>query len=190
MVKRTAGGRETGGSSPLTLTTLLRRHFYSIVFHTFYEITFRQFETTDLDQVRALHEEALRATDAFAERGNWDSDLDDIHAHYINKDGDFLVGFADCQLVAMGAFRKIREGTAEIKRMRVKPSFQGQGIGGRLLVTIEDAIRGAGYEKIELDTTIKQVVACALYEKRGYKEVRRETEGYPIEVIFYQKELV
>ncbi len=158
-------------------------------FITFKDITFRQFEIADLDQVRTLHEEALRAAGAFTQSGNWDADLNDIPVNYINNGGDFLVGLIDDQLVAMGAFRKLREGIAEIKRMRVTPRLQGQGIGGTLLTIIEAAIEDVGYGAIELDTTVKQEAACALYEKRGYVEIRREIEGYPLEVIFYRKEL-
>jgi ribosomal protein S18 acetylase RimI-like enzyme len=150
-------------------------------------VEFRQFQLPDGEQVRALHQLALRATNAFADSGHWDSDLDDIHGSYISKKGNFVVGVLDGEVVAMGAFRQSAPGTAELKRMRVHPSLQGHGLGRRLLDVLEAQIRAAGYTAIQLDTTVNQVAAQALYERSGYIEVRRETVGWPLETIFYKK---
>lgn len=152
-------------------------------------INFRPYQDGDKEQVRQLHEAALRSTNAFAESGNWDSDLDDIQAHYIDKDGNFIVGELDGEIVAMGAFRRLSEAVAELKRARVRPDLQGQGIGQHLLSLIEAEIRAKGYTAIQCDTTVKQPAAQHVFESTGFVELRRETDGWPIEVIFYRKEL-
>jgi ribosomal protein S18 acetylase RimI-like enzyme len=155
----------------------------------FEKIRFRQYQSDDIEQVKQLHESALRATNAFAESGKWDSDLDDVRANYIDNGGNFLVGLLADEIVAMGAFRRISDTTAELKRMRVRPDLQGQGIGRGLLAILEADVKLKGYSEVELDTTVNQVAAIRLYESNGYTELRHETEGWPLEVIFYHKEL-
>lgn len=124
--------------------------------------------------------------EAFAESGVWDSDLDDIDTVY----EAFLVGELEGELIAMAALREISSEIAELKRMRVHPDQQGQGYGKLLLRRIEELAESGGYRVIQLDTTVKQSAAQGLYEKFGYLETRRETEGWPIETIFYSKRLL
>jgi ribosomal protein S18 acetylase RimI-like enzyme len=157
---------------------------------TFEQIQFRQYQPSDNEQVRELHQVALRATGAFAESGEWDNDLNDIEGTYVNNGGDFIVGVLDSKIVAMGAFRRISDTIAELKRMRVKPELQGMGIGRGILAMLEDRVKEKGYAEIQLDTTVNQEAARHLYETSGYTEVRRETKGWPLETIFYHKVLV
>jgi len=151
-------------------------------------VTFRRFESGDETAVRLLHEQALRAVGAFGDGEGLDKDLDDILGHYINKGGEFLVGTLEGKIVAMGAFRRLSDTEVELKRMRVRPDLQGQGIGGELLDRLEKAARAKDYDAIILDVTTKQPVAQRLYESRGYKEFKR-VKGEQFELIFYRKDL-
>ena len=153
------------------------------------QILFRPYESQDHEQVRELHELALRATGAFVSSGSWDDDLDDITAHYLASDGNFLVGISGDMVIAMGAWRKVSEKQAEIKRMRVHPNWQGLGLGRTLLENLETEIAQNGYAEIILDTTAQQLVAQELYLSSGYRETERTKEGYPLEMIFYLKAL-
>ena len=117
------------------------------------------------------------------------ADLDHIEERYIHRGGEFLVGFLDGKLIAMGALKKNDNKTCEVKRMRVHPDYQRRGYGQIMLAKLEKRAEELGYKNIQLDTTIKQRPAQAMYLKNGYAEIRRETEGWPLETIFYQKEL-
>lgn len=156
---------------------------------TLEQVRFRQYQPSDNKQVRQLHEAALRATNAFAESGKWDNDLNDIEGTYINNGGDFIVGVMNDEIVAMGAFKRVSDTVAELKRMRVQPVLQGKGLGRGLLVMLEASAKEKGYTEVQLDTTVNQVAAQHLYETSDYIEVRRETDGWPLETIFYRKEL-
>ncbi len=155
------------------------------------QVAFRQYQATDNQQVKHLHEIALRATQAFDEWqwDKYDHDLDDIETFYMDNHGNFLVGLIGEKIVAMGAFCRLDVTTAKLRRMRVDPELQGQGIGRSLLTLLEKQIVDHGYTSIELNTTINQVAAQKLYENTGYQEIRRETEGWPMELIIYRKEL-
>ena len=62
-------------------------------------------------------------------------------------------------------------GIAEIKRMYVVPEARGRGLARELLVALEEAARGLGYERVRLDTGPKQPHAEHLYRSAGYEEI-------------------
>lgn len=153
------------------------------------EVKFRQYLPEDKTAVLDLHETALRDLGTFDETSaRQDYDLHDIELQYIGLGGDFLVGTLDNEIVAMGAFRHMgKAGEVELKRMRVKPELQGQGIGTKLLELLEDIVRQKGYKSIILDT-VNQTPAQKMYEQFGYRETGRETRR-DREQVFYRKEL-
>lgn len=152
-------------------------------------LTIRRYHAKDNKQVKELHVLALKFTQADLGHGPWDEDLDHIPEIYFNR-GEFLVGEIDGKIVAMGALNKISDEIGEIKRMRVHPDLQRQGIGQQMYDLLEEKARQLGYKKLQLDTTVKQLGAQKMYEKNGYTEIRREKEGWPIETIFYIKHLL
>jgi ribosomal protein S18 acetylase RimI-like enzyme len=139
----------------------------------------RTFQDDDNDVVWALHDHALQDAGAHGGHGPWEDDLRDIHGTYLEPGGEFLVGFADGELVCMGGLLRHSEGECEIKRMRVRPDRQRQGIGHHLLEELERRARGRGFVKVRLDTTDGQTAARRLYKSAGYREVgRRETARF------------
>ncbi len=152
----------------------------------------RRYEPADCDAVWALHVSALRSVGAHAGRGPWDDDLAAIESVYLQDQGEFLVGVLSGRVVAMGAVKRTSAQRAELKRMRVEPSLQRQGIGRAMLDALEERARDLGYRTLHLDTTIQQAAARRLYDKSGYREVGRgEWQGTDEiwEVIWYEKDL-
>lgn len=149
----------------------------------------RRFTEADAEAVRELHDLALADAGAHLGPGPWDEDLRSIGSSYLQDGGEFLVGWFDGRLVAMGALRHVTAAAAEIKRMRVHPWFQRRGFGSAMLARLEDRARQLGYSKLRLDTTVMQTAAQALYARDGYSEVGRgQLAG--VEVIYYEKRLV
>ena len=58
--------------------------------------------------------------------------------------------------------------------MAVDPACQGKGIGSMLLRTLVEHAKEEGLKEIFLDTSSYHWAARKLYEKHGFKEVRRE----------------
>jgi ribosomal protein S18 acetylase RimI-like enzyme len=141
----------------------------------------RQFREADETAVHELHEFAQNGGDAPA-------DLSAIRDAYLTAGGEFLVGEVDGALVAMGALRRVSTASAEIKRMRVHPRWQGQGFGRMLLDGLEARARELGFTTVRLDTTVRQHVARALYEDAGYKMVGTGHEN-GFELVYYEKRL-
>jgi GNAT superfamily N-acetyltransferase len=139
----------------------------------------RPFQPGDAEAVWRLHDAALEDAGVHGGRGPWEDDLRDIGASYLEAGGDFLVGLAAGEVVGMGGLFRRSEEECEIRRMRVHPDFQRQGLGRLILEALEERATGLGFRTVCLDTTEDQVAAQRLYEAAGYRETgRRRTERF------------
>jgi len=57
-----------------------------------------------------------------------EADLLAIEEVYLSNRGEFLLGFVDEVLVAMGGFKWLSNGRAELRRMRIQRDLQGRGV--------------------------------------------------------------
>jgi len=153
------------------------------------ELHIRQYTSSDKDAVFQLHVRALENEDARMYRGEWEKDFDDIEGVYIKNRGEFLVGEIDGKIVAIGGLRQFSEDTGELRRMRIDPAFQRKGYGQVMLDALEKKAKELGYRFIHLNTSEKQIAAQKFYQKNGYKEIKREKEGWVVDNIIYQKEI-
>jgi ribosomal protein S18 acetylase RimI-like enzyme len=148
----------------------------------------KQFEYKYLQDALHLHITAMKKVGAYKGDGPWDDDLRDIKKYYLENDGEFLIVLDNDKLVGMGAFRKITSHIAEIKRMRVAPEYQGQGIGKMVLTKLEESAIDKGYSTLILETSDKQTTANALYKNFGYVGIKQEMiDGY--NCTWYEKRL-
>ena len=69
------------------------------------------------------------------------------------------------------AVRPFRGATCEIKRLYVRPSARGLGVGRALGKAIMDAARGLGYAHALLDTASFMAAAVRVYESLGFRDV-------------------
>lgn len=77
----------------------------------------------------------------------------------------------DGQVVAMGAWRRLREdpATAEVKRMYVPEPHRRRGYARAMLSELVESARGAGISRLVLNTGRAQPEAIALYEATGWQ---------------------
>jgi GNAT superfamily N-acetyltransferase len=70
--------------------------------------------------------------------------------------------------IGVGGLKPLGSDDAEIKRMYVRPSVRGLGVGAAILGRLIDDARALGYRKIHLDTGRFMVEAQSLYRRFGF----------------------
>jgi putative acetyltransferase len=85
--------------------------------------------------------------------------------------GAFLIARVDGEAVGCGAVRRIEDGVAEIKRMYVRTTARGRGIGGAILAALEAEARGLAVSRLVLETGVRQPEALALYRRFGFEVI-------------------
>ena len=107
-------------------------------------------------------------------------------------DADTTVFIArdDGRAVACGALRRHGAAVGEVKRMYTLPSYQGQGIGGRILAMIEALARDEGFTQLVLETGHRHDAAWRVYERGGFARCGPVLD-YPESAysVFYEKSI-
>lgn len=152
------------------------------------DLVIRRYQPHDLEEVWTLHNTALEDVGFNAGNGPWGDDLRHIEASYLQPGGEFLVGALDGLIVAMGAFKPTDGAKAELKRMRVHPTFQRKGFGQTILEALESLATKDGFTSLHLDTPLKHLAAQRFYLKNGYVQTGTTKIGQ-FDALFYEKKL-
>jgi len=111
-------------------------------------------------------------TELHARYGVADADPDGLSAPQLAAPhGVFVVAWVDADAVGCGALRRVDEHVGELKRMYVRPSWRGQGVGRAVLAAVEARARALGYERLILETGTRQPEATGLYTAAGYTPI-------------------
>ncbi|MBW7475175.1 GNAT family N-acetyltransferase [Paenibacillus oenotherae] len=131
----------------------------------------RQYSTVDHEDVWRVH--LLVISEAGVEPTHQHyHDIFHINEQYLNSGGEFLVGTGvDGTVVAMGGLKRLGGDRAEIKRLRVHPSYQKLGYGQQLLTQLEQRAVELGFRSIYLDTLTNQTGAQKLFLNNGYAPI-------------------
>jgi ribosomal protein S18 acetylase RimI-like enzyme len=115
-------------------------------------------------------------------------EADSLPGRYAPPTGCLLLARWDGQVIGAVALRKLDDDVCEMKRLFVRPAFQGQGVGRALAQAIIEQARQIGYKRMWLDTAMEP--AKALYRALGFTEIP-PYEEVPIEgAVFMELELV
>jgi DNA-binding MarR family transcriptional regulator/GNAT superfamily N-acetyltransferase len=145
----------------------------------------------DADPASALAQEAVGQY--FAElRERFDFDaagLDTKDAAGLRPPGGvFVLAVSDGEPIACGGVQTLEPSVGEIKRMWVRDSWRGAGLGSRLLRHLEDRARQLGHLTVRLDTNQTLSEAIAMYERAGYRPIGRYNDN-PHATNFFEKSL-
>jgi putative acetyltransferase len=77
----------------------------------------------------------------------------------------------DPAAVGTAALVERGDGTAELKRMFVRPQARGRGVATQLLSAVEQRAVASGVRLLRLETGPKQPEAIAMYAKHGYRAI-------------------
>jgi GNAT superfamily N-acetyltransferase len=130
------------------------------------EPTITRFERGHADGFRILVADTLREF-GFEPDPQIDPDLVDPAAVYTA----LWVAVLDGDVVGSIALRDLGANELELKRMYLRASQRGRGLGKRLLATALDWARANGATVIKLDTSERMETAQRLYEAYGFQRV-------------------
>jgi ribosomal protein S18 acetylase RimI-like enzyme len=125
----------------------------------------------DLPAVRALIEEYCRWIDMDLAFQEIDGELDGLPGDYAPPGGVLLLARMDGTPVGVAAYRRLDEGTCEMKRLYVQAQARGQGLSRSLVTTLMAHAARAGYREMRLDTLPKMGAAQRLYESLGFRDI-------------------
>jgi GNAT superfamily N-acetyltransferase len=89
-------------------------------------------------------------------------------AEFEPPEGLFLVAEVDGEPVGCGAWRVLRPGVAEVKRVYVSPAHRRRGLAQVVLDALESSAARAGNRSVVLNSGDRQPEALALYRRAGY----------------------
>lgn len=126
----------------------------------------------------------------------YDPELDCLSQHYAKQPHEriYLIAATDAGEVVGGIGMALFTGfprCGEIQKLYVSEKSKRQGIGQRLLETIECYARDKQFQRLYLETHTNLQAAVRLYERNGYQKISRPAEVVHSTMdLFYLKELV
>jgi putative acetyltransferase len=123
-------------------------------------------------QARELYLEYARSLGMNLCFQNFEQELAGLPGHYAPPDGRLLLAEYERQLAGCVALHKWETGICEMKRLYLRPSFRGKGLGRVLAERIIAEARDIGYQRMRLDT-IEPIMkdAVEMYRKLGFREI-------------------
>lgn len=88
---------------------------------------------------------------------------------YAPPQGAFIVLLRAGEPIAMGAFKRYDQHTAELKRIWTRTDLRRQGLAQKVLQQLETLAREQGYRQLYLTTGFRQPEAVGLYLSNGYQ---------------------
>jgi GNAT superfamily N-acetyltransferase len=127
---------------------------------------------TQLAQTRELFQEYAKSLGVNLCFQNFEQELAGLPGHYAPPDGRLLLAEYDEQLAGCVALHKWEDGICEMKRLYLRPSFRGKGLGRVIAEKILAEARSIGYQRMRLDT-IEPIMkdAVEMYRKLGFREI-------------------
>jgi GNAT superfamily N-acetyltransferase len=103
---------------------------------------------------------------------NFEQELAGLPGYYAPPDGRLLLVEYGGQLAGCVALHQWEPGVCEMKRLYLRPSFRGKGLGRVIAETIIAEARNIGYQRMRLDT-IEPLMkdAVEMYRKLGFREI-------------------
>lgn len=120
----------------------------------------------------------------------FETELASLPGKYDLPDGRLILAFLADEAAGCVALRRLDDATCEMKRLFVRPAFQGTGLGRKLIEAVIAAGLDCGYERLRLDTfPPKMAKAVRLYNAYGFREIASYYPNPNPETLFMELDL-
>lgn len=124
-----------------------------------------------LDTVRKLFREYEASIQVDLCFQGFEKELAELPGAYARPSGRLLLAFDGNEAAGCGALRRLERDVCEMKRLYVKPEYQGKSIGATLARMLIQQAREVGYARMRLDTMPSMVRAIGMYRSLGFREI-------------------
>lgn len=124
-----------------------------------------------LDTVRKLFREYEASIQVDLCFQGFEKELAELPGVYARPSGRLLLAFDGNEAAGCGALRRLERDVCEMKRLYVKPEYQGKSIGATLARMLIQQAREVGYARMRLDTMPSMVRAIGMYRSLGFREI-------------------
>jgi ribosomal protein S18 acetylase RimI-like enzyme len=145
--------------------------------------------TDDLHQVRNLFVEYEASLGICLCFQNFQTELATLPGDYTPPSGCLLIARYQGEEAGCVALRKFIDGICEMKRLYVRPQYQGLKIGRALAEAVIEHARNTGYARIRLDTVSKLDKALSLYKSLGFQQIAPYRDYPEVSAIFMELKL-
>ena len=121
------------------------------------------------------HREVTAFGDEILARGlaHLDREIETLPGEYSPPDGALFLAYDGTTAFGCAAIHRQSEGVGEFKRLYVRDSHRGRGVGMQLTRRALERARTLGYRRVVLDTLPTMVGAIATYRKMGFRATER-----------------
>ena len=112
------------------------------------------------------------------------TELEALAITYGPPNGQTLLAIRNAEVCGGGAYRRLSDGTCEMKRLFVPSRFGGTGTGRRLCNALIQSARADGFPLMRLDTGNLLKEAIAMYKSMGFRDCQPHHD-YPSELMPY-----
>ena len=125
-----------------------------------------------IEQARELFLEYAKSLDFSLCFQDFDKELAELPGDYAPPEGRLLLAEYEGQLVGCVALHKLEPGICEMKRLYLRPTVRGKGLGRALAEHLIAEARQIGYKRMRLDTVEPSMKdAVGMYRKLGFREI-------------------
>lgn len=142
----------------------------------------------DIEEARAIFREYERWLGMSLCFQSFEEELATLPGKYAPPEGRLYLARIQGSIAGCIALRKLDEGICEVKRLYLRESARGQGIGLALIEKLIDDARAIGYARMRLDThPPKMGKAVSIYEAHGFYEIPPYYDNPHSSVLFMEK---
>lgn len=142
-----------------------------------------------LPEVKELIKDYLNRLGRDLSFQNIDDELKNPEHKYTAPQGELLVAIENGEALGMVAYHRHSDVRCEMKRLYVRPQARGVHVGDKLVSTIIEHAKSAGYKEMVLDTIVPLKAAISLYKKKGFEECAPYYHNPMNDVIYMHKYL-